>query len=177
MVQFATKWHVICHNLLSETRNWQQWSEFHIARPPFWVQIKPFEGPWTPNNKQYWPIWAYSSVERFHNDCAYSSLGHYIDDKILLLDISWNIAVSWKIRAFWGTIRAHKSPQWPLITFSYIHSLRWYNLQQNGMSYAIFYCQKPEIDRSDQNFTSRDHLFWSRLSLLKGLGPPMINST
>ena len=82
-----------------------------------------------------------------------------------------------EIRAFWGTIRAHKSPQWPLITFSCIHSLRWYNLQQNGMSYAIFYCQKPEIYRSDQNFTSRDHLFWSRLSLLKGLGPPIINIT
>ena len=63
-----------------------------------------------------------------------------------------------EIRAFWGTIRAHKSPQLPLITFSCIHSLRWYNLQQNDISYAIFYCEKPEID---QNFTSRDHFFGS----------------
>ena len=80
-------------------------------------------------------------------------------------------------RAFWRTIRAHKSPQWPLITFSCIYSLRWYNLQQNDISYVIFYCQKPEIDNSDQNFTLRKHLFGSRLSLLKGLGPQIINST
>ena len=80
-------------------------------------------------------------------------------------------------RASWRTIMAHKSPQGPLITFSCIHSLRWYNLQQNDMSYAIFYCQKPEINSCDQDFSSRDHLFWSRLSPLKGYGPPIIHST
>ena len=98
------------------------------------------------------------SVERFHNDCAYISLGHCIDDEILLLDISLNIAVFKRNKGFLWTIRAHKSPQLPLITFSCIHSLRWYNLQQNDISYAIFYCEKPEID---QNFTSRDHFFGS----------------
>ena len=36
----------------------------------FLVQIKPFEGLWTPNNKQTWPIYAYFSVEMFHKDCA-----------------------------------------------------------------------------------------------------------
>ena len=72
---------------------------------------------------------------------------------------------------------AHKSSQWPLITFSYIHSLRLVNLQQNDKSYAIFYCQKPKIDSGDQDFTSRNHLFWSRLSPLKGFGPPIIKGT
>ena len=69
------------------------------------------------------------------------------------------------------------SPQWPLITFSYIHSLRWDNLQQNGMSYAILYSQQPEIDSGDQDFTSSNHLFWSRLSPLKGFGPPKAYSS
>ena len=45
------------------------------------------------------------------------------------------------------------------------------------MSHAIFYLEKPEIDSRDQNLTSHNHLFWSILSLLKGLGPPIINST
>ena len=41
----------------------------------------------------------------------------------------------------------------------------------------MFYSQKPEIDTGDQNFTLQNHLFWSRLSPLKGFGPPIINST
>ena len=44
------------------------------------------------------------SVERFHNDCAYISLGHCIDDEILLLDISCTtcIAVSKRNKGFLG---------------------------------------------------------------------------
>ena len=35
----------------------------------------------------------------------------FIDDEILLLDISLNIAVFKRNKGFLGTIRAHKSPQ------------------------------------------------------------------
>ena len=41
----------------------------------------------------------------------------------------------------------------------------------------IFYCEQPEIDSGDQDFTSRNRIFWSRLSHLKGSGLPIINST
>ena len=99
------------------------------------------------------------------------------EDKILMLYIMKYCCFLTILGLFFRTIRAHNSPQLPLITFSCIHSLRWYNLQQNDMSYAILYCQKPEINSSDHGFSSRDHLFWSRLSPLKGSGPPIIHST
>ena len=63
------------------------------------------------------------------------------------------------------------------MTPNYFLSLSWCDLQQNGVSYVIFYCQKGEINSGNQDFTSRDHLFWSRLSPLEGSGPPIINST
>ena len=42
---------------------------------------------------------------------VYISLVHCIDDEILLLDISLNIAVFKRNKGFLWTIRAHKSPQ------------------------------------------------------------------
>ena len=56
------------------------------------------------------------------------------------------LPVSRHLRAFGVPVWAHKSLQWPLITFSCILSLRWDNLQQNDRSQATYYCQKPEND-------------------------------
>ena len=39
------------------------------------------------------------------------------------------------------------------------------------------FCQEPEIDSSDQDFTSRNLIFWSRISNLKGSRLPIINGT
>ena len=81
--------------------HWQRWSGFDPARLHFVVQIKPYGGLWAPNTKKkYWS--KIISVERFHNDCALSNLGQYIDDKFLLLDISWNIAVFKRNKGFLG---------------------------------------------------------------------------
>ena len=102
----------------------------------------------------------------------YSSLGQYNDDKNLMLSI-WNIAVFQHSMGFWGTIMAHKSPQWPHMSFSSIHSLRRDNLQQNDK----LYCWRPESDSGDQDFTSRNHFLKSRLSPLKGFGSPIIKGT
>ena len=40
------------------------------------------------------------------------------------------------------------------------------------MSYAIFYCEKPEINSGDQNFTSRNHLFMVQIKPFEGLWTP-----
>ena len=40
---------------------------------------------------------------------------------------------------------ALKSPQWTLITFSWFHTVRWENLQQNDISHALSYSQKPKL--------------------------------
>ena len=50
----------------------------------------------------------------------------------------------------------------------------WWGCIMNVLLNNIFYCQQPEIDSGDQDFTSRNHLFWSRLSPLKGFGLPII---
>ena len=40
---------------------------------------------------------------------------------------------------------ALKSPQWSQITFSWFHTVRWGNLQQNDISHALSYSQKPKL--------------------------------
>ena len=40
---------------------------------------------------------------------------------------------------------ALKSPQWSLITFSWFHTVRWGNMQQNDISHALSYSRKPNL--------------------------------
>ena len=40
---------------------------------------------------------------------------------------------------------ALKSPQWSLITFSWFHTVRWGNLQQNDISHALSYSRKAKL--------------------------------
>ena len=43
------------------------------------------------------------------------------------------------------SLRPLKSPQWPLITFFWFHTVKWKNLQQNDVSHALSYSQKPKL--------------------------------
>ena len=40
---------------------------------------------------------------------------------------------------------ALKSPQWSQITFSWFHTVRWGNMQQNDISNALSYSRKPKL--------------------------------
>ena len=64
-----------------------------------------------------------------------------------------------------------------VITSSEKARFMWWGCIMNVLLKNIFYCQQPEIDSGDQDFTSRNHLFWSRLGPLNGFGPPIIKGT
>ena len=59
-------------------------------------------------------------------------------------------------QGFFRGFRALKSPQWSLIALFCFHSVRGGILQHNGMSYAISYGQKPEIDSGGPISTPRE---------------------
>ena len=53
----------------------------------------------------------------------------------------------------------------------------WLSCILNILLNNTIHCQQPEIDSGVQDFTSRNHLFWSRLSPLKGFGSTLIKGT